>query len=101
VVGLQAKVQGPALHVATCNMHMHMHMSHAHVAHVHVHVHALHMYMCMCMHMHVHVHVCVRLERCVQLAGATPRLAAPLGIVVRDEVPVQDCGIVRVLDLRP
>ncbi len=44
---------------------------------------------------------CVRLERRVQLAGATLRLAAPLGIVVRDEVPVQDCGIVRVLDLRP
>ena len=91
MVGLQAKVQGPALHVqhatctCTCTCHMHM----------------LHMYMCMCMHMHVHVHVCVRLERCVQLAGATPRLAAPLGIVVRDEVPVQDCGIVRVLDLRP
>ena len=91
MVGLQAEVQGPALHVqhatctCTCTCHMHM----------------LHMYMCMCMHMHVHVHICVRLERCVQLAGATPRLAAPLGIVVRDEVPVQDCGIVRVLDLRP
>ena len=45
--------------------------------------------------------LCVRLERRVQLAGATPRLAAPLGVVVRDEVPVQDCSIVRVLDLRP
>ena len=44
---------------------------------------------------------CVCLERCVQLAGATPRLTAPLGVVVRDKVPVQDCGIVRILDLRP
>ena len=43
---------------------------------------------------------CVCLERRVQLAGATPRLAAPLGIVESDEVPVQDCGVVRVLDLR-
>lgn len=43
----------------------------------------------------------VRLKRRVQLAGATLRLAAPLGVVVRDEVPVQDCGIVRILDLRP
>ena len=45
--------------------------------------------------------LCVRLERRVQLAGATPRFVAPLGVVVRNEVPVQDCGIVRVLDLRP
>lgn len=42
----------------------------------------------------------VCLERRVQLAGATPRLAAPLGIVVRHEVPMQDCGVVRILDLR-
>ena len=43
---------------------------------------------------------CMCLECRMELAGATPRLVAPLGVVVCDEMPAQDCSIVRVLDLQ-